>query len=154
MTAKVKKILVYLGVSAAGVFSVILLISFITAQMKLVESLSPQSADTNPSGSESKASPDSPAFGNPSFPGATPDRQGSLPSSSFPPANQGSGSGPNPGVTEQNSIRSPQNQSPQASGSDWPAGMGTPPDSTSGQISGPSAGSGSGQNQGDRKSVV
>jgi len=149
MTAKVKKILVYLGVSAAGIFSVLLLITFITAQMKLVESLSPQSAGANPSGSESKASPDSPAFGNPSFPGATPDRQDSLPSSFIPPANQASVGGPNPGGAEQNPVRSPQNQSPQASGADWPAGMGTPPDSTSGQISGPSAGSGSGQNQGN-----
>ena len=146
MTAKLKKILLYVGVSAAGIFSVFLLFSFITDQMKLIQVLSPPSA----------ASPDSESRSSRDFP---------VPES-LPPSSQNSdyGKAASPanapddrtwGGRQAESNRNPNrpSQFPSETGANWPAGLGDsqgnpsdPASNPSGLVSSPSE-SGSGQNQ-------
>lgn len=140
MTAKLKKILVYAGVSAAGIFSIFLLVSFITAQVKLVQVLSPPAA--NSPDSVSRASQDSfapeslpssggptPGYGNPSEPATGPSGQ--------PLRGRPGIANPDPG-----SPSAP----PGSSGADWPAGVENSQGNPSGQVSSPSE-SGVGQNR-------
>ena len=130
MTAKLKKILVYVGVSAAGIFSIFLLVSFITAQMKLVEVLSPPSA--NSPSSESRSSHDFPA-------------PESLPPSGQNPGYEKPSSPANPPVDHLQGgrpggfNRNPNSPShPPDSGANWPAGLGDSQDNPSAQNSNPS----------------
>ena len=139
MTAKLKKILIYVGVSATGIFSVLLLISFITAQMKLIQVLSPPSSADSVSGS--KESRDLSASENRPSSGPLPGSRRPMPPSDYPPADR---NGADQIGTDRNPVRP--TPIPSSAGTDWPAGLENPQDNPSGQISGPS-GPGSDQNK-------